>query len=1561
MASSSPGRQVRDDDRIQDSDDDDELELDSNDDSDFTGDDSDFTGDDSNDEDDGTTTDSDMSFHERMARRDRRNRLQRPRVYPVSEEYLRATKKGYVKYARDFQDWINGVTGGPHCAVMPIADPKKPKIPAKRHAVTADSLRDPEGRPLETYYPRRKELNLCQKNLGFLCLLGRPVIVVDIDDPKWVDAIVEFCPGFKETVSCSTSKGAHFYFLRTERAKDIVDRARGIRDIHRAERDYGLAPAAGSNAVPIDVKTVHATGTRGCIALPPFGGKVWTRHPWFGPQDSDESSSSQILPIPDEFVDFLEDRSYTRPAQVKVTSSAPFGTSKTLQDIEPLLSLLSHQRIHEYSTWIELGIAIHSVDDSDVGLNAWKAVSSRSDKYDEIQCIWKWTTFRRRVQGGLTAGSLYRWAELDNPRGYADFMKTPQVVKRDESSEALEWHAMDARADPMAMSLSSNRTLQQALLGGSIISAVAQTRLLSLIRSVKYAVVRSSGSNAEHMEATLRLDAENVRKALAESNRGCPTCALATLDDDHWPRNSHQGPRLRVKLSNGGGFFLDYLCSSETCLDQPKPLVTRLLGNPPATASTSIPLSQVEATSIAEALQWQCNSVLANPDVQEMWLTTASKPEATGPSFIEDGDTGERTLLGRPGEPEMDMVASLASEAEILKNMLETEMKAAASIEATQTCRQEVRDVYDRVCSLGIQEVAGDGISAFFESDSIQHRVFPVTTSCYTRPAVARSSAPSSSSARQSKRNITRDQWDHADDGGDIEYPGPLVPNLVLRGRLSDVLGAYDKNLTSAYTEWRIEQNSHGDLTLTGTGKNTRQKEYVIEVDNYVKDGGTAIRFNATAPDYRVIRLARTPGKDKRSLTADGRAKEAIGALNAWMSTRSPVALQGLGLQQLVDCITAAVRSGTSGNNNSLVINIGGSSVNNVSVGGDGNMAMVQLPGLTLPVRGSLVVEIAESIVIPLLKGSLLQRLVGFWSNDGQNRNGWSSVYYCRPPVHTPIIELPEDDYMSAEGVWEEIQGSKAGLIMLKQCLAKKPDIDKHVKQFMLQHAAEILYFAMVSVEEYPIEVIEQRQELANKLDASSRLLPVQNGLMDFGLLGEALVDDLFSRATTMFRAVRYDDYVTRKGCASWNWSEEAARQHLPDVDRFLEQVFPVREERQRFLRFVASTFNASRTAKKVMVLVDAQEVDEEGQNRAGNNSKTTLWLLQSALLGNHAVCLQGADIFQGSGSSDANKPKPTDEIAAKSRLLVAEEMGLGVSAQSQHRTVLNGGKIKLWSGGGKGATIEGRRLWTNTPYRVTFNGGIVLVFNLTSVPMMHVEPALAERFMALPMRATFVKEDALVNEKLYRFKVDESVKERVADWAPAFFIRVLEEYRVDGIYDLSDTPEMAGFKKEILVRASRPLGRPGAPAAAQDVEVPLDTILTDFFGPEGGAEKVPVERRATHKNSVPTGVFKAKLEEWWRWRSSDMEFRAPVHKLAELMRTIMGFDKAKAVIFPPGMVLLDGSMADHSEYCWVGVRIVNWRARSRARLQAEEDGAEETASGTDTESEPGVAIGDQL
>jgi hypothetical protein len=148
-------------------------------------------------------------------------------------------------------------------------------------------------------------------------------------------------------------------------------------------------------------------------------------------------------------------------------SSCSFKVQATvrLDDRELALSALDALRVSRADpykgdgSWLDVGMALHSVDPSASMLAEWERWSRQSSHYEEGVCAAKWKTFS--TGGGLTIGSLIHWAENDgwaNPNRRAG-ASSPTETPADGlvSAEGL-WNVLLAALDMNPSLLSAVRT-----------------------------------------------------------------------------------------------------------------------------------------------------------------------------------------------------------------------------------------------------------------------------------------------------------------------------------------------------------------------------------------------------------------------------------------------------------------------------------------------------------------------------------------------------------------------------------------------------------------------------------------------------------------------------------------------------------------------------------------------------------------------------------------------------------------------------------------------------------------------------------------------------------------------------------------------------------------------------------------------------------------------------------------------------------------------------------------------------------------------------------------------
>lgn len=247
-------------------------------------------------------------------------------------------------------------------------------------------------------YTSEDFLNKGHKECHYGCLIILPssIIVIDVDDEDYCHTLEESIPDMTKTVTCKTSKGRHYYFQSTTKSKDVnmQDGARQLK-------------ASTGEAFPIDIKTLTSSGTGGVISIPPSPNKRWLR----------KLGNSQILPLPDAFVEFYIKHTSLRTISDVISQSIPSNFDKN--EIISLVTMLSERRANNYDEWIKLGWCLHNIDAN--LLEVWDNFSKKGDKYKPGECRNLWMNMREE---GLNFGSLCMWAKHDNPEEYKKFQST---------------------------------------------------------------------------------------------------------------------------------------------------------------------------------------------------------------------------------------------------------------------------------------------------------------------------------------------------------------------------------------------------------------------------------------------------------------------------------------------------------------------------------------------------------------------------------------------------------------------------------------------------------------------------------------------------------------------------------------------------------------------------------------------------------------------------------------------------------------------------------------------------------------------------------------------------------------------------------------------------------------------------------------------------------------------------------------------------------------------------------------------------------------------------------
>jgi phage/plasmid-associated DNA primase len=244
-------------------------------------------------------------------------------------------------------------------------------------------------------------------------LLHSEIIVIDIDDHKLCKQYEIDFPDFSKTVQLETRKGKHYYFRRTTECDDA-----GMLDGARQFHVDGIE-------IPVDIKTITSTGTKGYIAIPPSPNKKWLN----------PLGITNMLYMPDEFVEFYREYKKVKTPKEKKELKEKKENSTTRCDIsydylERVVMNLSDERAVGYGTWLQVVFGIKNVGiEANIGedkiielihnFSKKSPVGLGSGQYNvnKVDDAIRKLTYMEKGKG-INMGSLCNMLKMDDPQEY---------------------------------------------------------------------------------------------------------------------------------------------------------------------------------------------------------------------------------------------------------------------------------------------------------------------------------------------------------------------------------------------------------------------------------------------------------------------------------------------------------------------------------------------------------------------------------------------------------------------------------------------------------------------------------------------------------------------------------------------------------------------------------------------------------------------------------------------------------------------------------------------------------------------------------------------------------------------------------------------------------------------------------------------------------------------------------------------------------------------------------------------------------------------------------------
>lgn len=295
-------------------------------------------------------------------------------------------------------------------------------------------------------------------------------------------------------------------------------------------------------------------------------------------------------------------------------------------------------------------------------------------------------------------------------------------------------------------------------------------------------------------------------------------------------------------------------------------------------------------------------------------------------------------------------------------------------------------------------------------------------------------------------------------------------------------------------------------------------------------------------------------------------------------------------------------------------------------------------------------------------------------------------------------------------------------------------------------------------------------------LNANLDLFAVNNGVFEF------------KNGSWKFRPIIPCDRI--QFTAGWSYDPVEAKRHRIDVERFLEQIFPIADERQRVVGYTANLISGRRFIAKFLALTD---------RRSGRNGKSTFKKFLQAFFGDYFVSnnklVTRATIARGLDDHSAG-------LAAfrGKRLVIAEEL--------MKSSNLDEGKIKELTGG-PNERITGRLFNSAEQYDYVWQAGIIMIFNENNMPKFDAsDTAFIERMVIAPARSKFLAMSTLEQMQTdeipqYTYPLDPQLESNFPLWISAFMDICTDSY---DIHALDMIPQSMREWRASIADGSNPL-----------------------------------------------------------------------------------------------------------------------------------------------------------
>lgn len=256
-------------------------------------------------------------------------------------------------------------------------------------------------------------------------------------------------------------------------------------------------------------------------------------------------------------------------------------------------------------------------------------------------------------------------------------------------------------------------------------------------------------------------------------------------------------------------------------------------------------------------------------------------------------------------------------------------------------------------------------------------------------------------------------------------------------------------------------------------------------------------------------------------------------------------------------------------------------------------------------------------------------------------------------------------------------------------------------------------------------------------------------------------------------RKIHVDDGVFCN--CGWSYSTALAKSERQDLQQFLDQLFPLPEERRVVLEYLADLLDGHRRKKSFLVLTD---------RRQGNNGKSTFLKFLHIFFG-EVYYAKSVKFLTASTRNDRNAHDAGLESMNGKRLLVADEFTQNV--------VLDTSMIKELVSVIDNP-MQGRFFGKSASFKFIWQAGIIMAFNEGQYPQFDAnDTPFLNRMIVCNMRSRFFfKSDyeRYNDNEPYTYLANVDIVSKFQKWCSAFLDMLLEIRKNSNDNEYFDIPE---------------------------------------------------------------------------------------------------------------------------------------------------------------------------